>query len=95
MMQIVCPWCGPRPESEFHCGGTAHIQRPPLNCSDEDWGHYLFFRDNPRGEHAERWRHTDGCAQWFNLLRDTGTHEITASYGMTQPRPEPRAKGVP
>lgn len=88
MMLIECPWCGPRPENEFHCGGTSHNQRPPVDCTDEEWGHYLFSRDNPAGAHAERWRHTFGCSQWFNLARDTTTHEILKVYGMLEPMPE-------
>lgn len=88
MMRIPCPWCGERPESEFHCGGTSHIARPPLDCSDEAWGDYLFTRDNPMDMHAERWRHTFGCGQWFNVLRHTVTHRIGAVYAMTDPRPE-------
>ncbi|MEB0164296.1 sarcosine oxidase subunit delta, partial [Glaciimonas sp. CA11.2] len=28
MLLITCPWCGPRAESEFHCGGEADIARP-------------------------------------------------------------------
>ena len=88
MMRLDCPWCGERPESEFHCGGTSHIQRPPLACTDEEWADYLFTRENPAGAHAERWRHTYGCGQWFNVLRDTVTHEIAAVYAMTDPKPE-------
>lgn len=88
MMTITCPWCGERPENEFHCGGTSHIQRPALDCSDETWGDYMFGRNNPRGLHAERWRHTFGCSQWFNVVRDTLTHEIHAVYHMTDPKPD-------
>ncbi|MCX7176695.1 MAG: sarcosine oxidase subunit delta [Proteobacteria bacterium] len=95
MMTIACPWCGARPENEFHCGGTSHIQRPPLDCSDATWGDYLFVRANPCGLHAERWRHSYGCGQWFNLLRDTGTHEIKAVYAMTAPMPEPAPEAGP
>lgn len=87
MMQIPCPLCGPRPENEFHCGGQSHIQRPPLDCPDETWAAYLYTRENPKGDHAERWRHTFGCGRWFNLLRHTATHEIRAVYAMTAPRP--------
>ncbi len=87
MMQLPCPWCGERPENEFHCGGSTAIQRPPLDCSDATWGEYLFFRDNPCGDHAERWRHTFGCGMWFNLLRDTVSHEVKAVYGITDPMP--------
>lgn len=83
MMQLRCPWCGPRPENEFDCGGTTGVARPALGCSDEEWAAYLFFRDNPRGAHAERWRHTYGCRQWFNLVRDTFNHEVRHVDGMT------------
>lgn len=86
-MQLRCPWCGSRPESEFQCGGTTGITRPPLDCDDPTWADYLFMRDNPRGAHAERWCHARGCGLWFNVVRDTVTHEVTAVWGMTEPRP--------
>ena len=28
MLIITCPFCGPRDEVEFACGGEAHIARP-------------------------------------------------------------------
>jgi sarcosine oxidase subunit delta len=84
MMQIACPWCGVRDEPEFICGGTAGIARPALDASDQRWGEYLFFRDNPKGIHHERWRHAYGCGQWFNVARNTMTHEIRVVYGMGQ-----------
>ena len=28
MLLITCPYCGQRDESEFACGGEAHIARP-------------------------------------------------------------------
>jgi heterotetrameric sarcosine oxidase delta subunit len=87
MLRIECPWCGERDEPEFSYGGEAHIARPPADCGDEDWSAYLFFRSNPKGEHAERWCHTSGCGQWFNVLRDTVTHRIIATYRMGEPRP--------
>lgn len=85
MMQIPCIYCGPRDETEFVCGGTSHIVRPELSATDAVWGEYLFFRDNPKGLHRERWRHAYGCGQWFNLVRDTLTHEIVRVYAMTGP----------
>ncbi len=87
MMQLPCPWCGARDESEFICGGTTHISRPDLSASDAVWGEYLFFRDNPKGVHCERWRHAYGCGGWFNLARNTVTHEVLAVYGMSEPPP--------
>jgi sarcosine oxidase subunit delta len=87
MMLIPCPNCGPRDECEFVCGGTSHMLRPPLTASDTVWGEYLFFRDNPKGLHRERWRHAQGCGQWFNLVRHTVTHEILQTYAMTDAAP--------
>jgi sarcosine oxidase subunit delta len=83
MMQLPCICCGPRDENEFVCGGTSHLTRPDLRASDEVWADYLFFRDNPKGRHLERWRHVHGCGLWFNLERDTVTHAVTRVYPMT------------
>ncbi|MBV9344560.1 MAG: sarcosine oxidase subunit delta [Gammaproteobacteria bacterium] len=87
MMQLPCPWCGVRDESEFVCGGASHIVRPGLSASDAEWGSYLFFRDNPKGPLRERWRHAYGCGQWFNLMRDTLTHQVLSVYPMAEPPP--------
>jgi heterotetrameric sarcosine oxidase delta subunit len=89
MLVISCPWCGPRHEHEFSPGGEAHIQRPdPQQATDQIWGEYLFFRTNPKGLHYERWFHTFGCRRWFNVARDTVTHEIRAVYRMGEKPPE-------
>jgi sarcosine oxidase, subunit delta len=37
--------------------------------------------------HFERWCHSFGCAQWFNVARDTLTHEIAAVYSMQEAKP--------
>lgn len=88
MMRIPCICCGERDESEFICAGASHIVRPPLAATDAVWAQYLFFRDNPKGMHLERWRHVYGCGQWFNVARDTLTHEILSVYAMTEPAPQ-------
>ncbi len=90
MMRIECPWCGGRDETEFHYGGEAHIARPedPDALSDEAWADYLFMRSNPRGVHAERWMHAQGCRRWFNVLRHTASHEVVAVYPMGASRPD-------
>jgi heterotetrameric sarcosine oxidase delta subunit len=80
MLRIPCPYCGPRDEPEFHYGGPSHIARPDLNASDREWTRYLYFRKNPNGPYRERWLHTAGCGRWFNVLRDTLTHEIERVY---------------
>lgn len=93
MMLINCPWCGPRNQEEFVCGGQAHIMRPeePQTVSDHDWSRYQFVRTNPRGLHAERWLHLYGCGQWFHMLRDTVTHEIHGVYGINEQKLEKQA----
>jgi sarcosine oxidase, subunit delta len=90
MLLIPCPYCGPRPEIEFKCGGQAHVARPanPDIESDEAWAAFLYFRDNPRGLHAERWVHSHGCQRWFNSLRDTVSDTIVASYKVGVQRPD-------
>ena len=90
MLLISCPWCGPRDETEFHCGGEAHIVRPkdPDSLSDAEWADYLFMRTNPKGVHRERWVHTQGCRRWFNVLRHTLTHRILAVYRIGEKPPE-------
>lgn len=89
MMLINCPFCGPRAESEFECGGQAHIVRPEPaeEVSAEVWANYLFMRENPKGLHYERWCHSHGCGRWFNVARDTTSHEIRAIYKMHESRP--------
>jgi sarcosine oxidase subunit delta len=84
MLLITCPHCGPREESEFACGGEAHIARPLAENSitDAEFADYLFLRDNPKGMFLERWRHTAGCRRWFNVARDTVSHDIIEIYAM-------------
>ena len=82
MLEIECPWCGPRDQDEFSYGGEAHIVRPlsPENLNDREWGDYLFFRDNKKGQHAEQWCHAAGCRRWFNVIRDTVSYRIVSVY---------------
>ncbi|WP_340117148.1 sarcosine oxidase subunit delta [Pelagibius sp. 7325] len=94
MLLISCPHCGPRAETEFHCGGEAHIERPeqPDNLSDAEWAEFVFLRNNPKGLLLERWHHSQGCRRWFNAARDTVTYEILAIYpmGSQPPALDPR-----
>ena len=94
MLLIECPYCGERPEPEFVYGGQAHIARPshPAEGSVEEWTAFLYLRDNTRGVHAERWRHTRGCGRFFNALRDTTTDRFLATYRAGE-RPPPSPGG--
>ncbi|MGQ0430135.1 MAG: sarcosine oxidase subunit delta [Gammaproteobacteria bacterium] len=89
MLLIDCPWCGKRPEIEFSYGGQAHLARPerPAELTDRQWAEYLYIRSNPRGLHAERWRHLRGCGRFFNALRDTTTDRIAATYRIGESAP--------
>ena len=87
MLQIKCPWCSYRDETEFAFGGPTHVERPRIVSSDAEWADYLFNRDNPKGIHYERWVHQYGCGRWFNVARDTVTHRIYAVYQMGEPKP--------
>jgi heterotetrameric sarcosine oxidase delta subunit len=89
MLLIECPWCGPRDEIEFRCGGEAHIARPtdPAALDDAQWADFLFMRTNPKGWHRERWYHAAGCRRWFNGIRSTITHEIVGFYKMGETPP--------
>ena len=87
MFLIYCPYCEEeRAEEEFHASGEAHIMRPkkPEECSDKEWGQYLFFRKNPRGIHHELWHHTIGCRKYFNIIRDTQSYEIKETYKIAE-----------
>ncbi|MDB6090068.1 MAG: soxD 1 [Gammaproteobacteria bacterium] len=89
MLLIECPYCGERPELEFVYGGQAHIARPQNapDLSAQAWSDYLYQRDNTKGIHAERWRHTHGCGRFFNALRDTTTDHFIAIYKVGEAAP--------
>ena len=91
MLLIQCPYCDEAlPELEFAYAGEAHIARPadPSKLTDEEWRDFLFIRSNPRGLHAERWRHIHGCGRFFNALRDTVSDRFLTTYPAGQPRPD-------
>jgi sarcosine oxidase subunit delta len=78
MLRLNCPFCGLRDQAEFSFGGENHRLRPPNpdQANDAEWAEYQFYRVNPKGLQFERWVHRFGCRQWFNVVRDTVTHEI-------------------
>ncbi len=89
MLLVACHFCGERPETEFRCGGEAHIARPedPSSLDDVAWSEFLFYRTNPKGVHSERWNHVHGCGRWFNTLRNTASDAFLATYPVGAARP--------
>ena len=93
MLQITCPYCGARAESEFSYGGEGGIARPlgTEALDDAQWADYLFMRRNPKGLHHEQWRHASGCGRWFNALRDTVSYRFVATWKIGEPAPRSAA----
>lgn len=77
MLRILCPYCGERDYVEFLYGGDAENTMPELSDGDVDrWTDFVFFRNDPKGEHAEYWQHQHGCRQWLRVVRHTVTHKV-------------------
>lgn len=90
MFLIYCPHCGEeRDEQEFHHAGEPYIVRPqdPDNASDEEWGDYVFFRENPKGWIWEQWTHNSGCRKMVVVKRNNVTNEIAATYTLAEGKP--------
>ena len=81
MLLLTCPCCGVEAdETELSAGGEAHLKRFSAGSTDEDFEGYLFHRENPKGVHFERWRHSAGCGKWFHAARCTVTLEVFGTY---------------
>lgn len=88
MLILECPYCGVKgEETEFAGGGEAHLKRFGPESSDDDFHAYLFKRENPKGVHLERWRHTNGCGKWFHAARNTVTLEVYGTYSAQTTEP--------
>lgn len=88
MLLITCPYCGPRPESEFVARGEAHVARVTPDATAEQLAASLYFRDNTKGLLAERWRHVAGCGRFFNAVRHTVTDKFVTTYRVGEPKPD-------
>ena len=81
MLILECPYCGVKAEeTELSAGGEAHLKRFGPGSSEEDFEGYLFVRENPKGVHFERWRHSYGCGKWFHAARCTVSMEVFGTY---------------
>ena len=52
MQVFTCPFCGARPETEFHFVAEAGKTRPDTTAAVNDaaWGQYLFSQRNEKGQ---------------------------------------------
>jgi heterotetrameric sarcosine oxidase delta subunit len=78
MLEITCPWCGKRAQTEFSYEGDATVSRPDTG-DEKAFFDYVYLRDNPRGWHDELWQHTAGCRRFVKVRRHVTTHEIAAT----------------
>ena len=83
MQTFPCPFCGPRPETEFHFAGDLGNLRPEgfRAVSADTWSSYLFALNNPRGEAKEIWKHLT-CMEVFTMTRDTLSHVVHSSTAL-------------
>lgn len=77
MLQIDCPYCGPRAQVEFAYERTLD-SIVTLAMPAEEAVARLYARANPRGLDDELWRHGFGCRQWIVLRRHRVSHEIVS-----------------
>lgn len=84
-MMINCPNCGKRYVSELSYEGDATLQRPDKAnlTNNQAWYDYVYARLNDKEQHAELWQHTQGCRQFFVVIRDLQTHHIHDIYSMS------------
>lgn len=89
MQLFPCPFCGERPETEFHFAAEAGHARPEPaeSVSDAAWARYLYHNRNPKGRSREIWVHLT-CGTFFLMERDTRSHEVLSSEHL------PRAGGT-
>ncbi|HEV7253649.1 MAG TPA: sarcosine oxidase subunit delta [Mesorhizobium sp.] len=88
MQLFPCPFCGPRPETEFHFGGEAGKTRPEPapDVTAADWSRFLHLNRNPKGETKEIWLHLT-CHEFFLLERDTATHAVLGARSLRKGEP--------
>ena len=77
MMQVPCPHCGPRAQTEFVYERTVDSVVTLDGAPDAAMA-ALFTRANPRGVDDEIWRHTYGCRAWLVVTRHRVTNAISA-----------------
>lgn len=78
MKILTCPVNGPRPVSEFVCGGEVR-RMPADDCTDADWADYVFNRSGVPGVKIEWWYHI-ASGTWFFAERDVATDTVVRTW---------------
>jgi sarcosine oxidase subunit delta len=81
MIELPCPWCGPRDVSEFRYSGEVTPRPDRATATPQEWREYLYLRRNPRGWVDETWYHSAGCRRFFRVERETESNRIRLSGG--------------
>ncbi len=75
MIQLPCPWCGPRNVAEFRYAGEPAARPDPGTADPRQWRAYLYLRRNACGDVEETWYHSAGCRKYVRVRRDTLSNE--------------------
>jgi len=79
MILLPCPWCGPRPATEFAHVGEVSARPDPAGATPAQWRGYLYLRANPCGWTTENWYHRMGCRRFIKVERHTETNEVRSA----------------
>jgi sarcosine oxidase subunit delta len=79
MIQLSCPWCGPRNVTEFRHHGEIVPRPDVVTATPAQWRRYLYFRRNANGWVDENWYHSAGCRRFIRVRRHTETNETEAA----------------
>jgi heterotetrameric sarcosine oxidase delta subunit len=93
MIQLPCPWCGPRNVSEFRYAGEGGHRPDPDTTTPVEGRRYLYMHRNPLGWTRENWYHGSGCRTYFSLERHTETHETRTPDSQVDATPTPENAG--
>lgn len=89
MIEIHCPWCGPRVSGEFVYEGSTGDARPdPATVSIAEWRGYLYGTENPPGWVDEHWLHLAGCGEIVAVRRHRLTNEVAPAPACQEGQPQ-------
>jgi heterotetrameric sarcosine oxidase delta subunit len=79
MIEVPCPWCGPRNSMEFRAVGESKRRPDVATTTPAQWRQYLYDKSNRADWVTETWYHRAGCRRYFAVERHTVTNDIRES----------------